>query len=145
MTTERRLSAIIKNWFITEPLLFSVVTTHNLVQNEGLSVPMRTGQHRIEFSQELTEGLSDEELTDFLKIETYRILLKHPYARQPHRVNATALMLASDVVISKYFTPPSGIETAGLLYLKSFIARELLNSTEDLSFEQWYKKLSKER
>ena len=142
-SAERRLSEIIKNWFITEPLLFSVVTTHNLVQNEGLSIPMRTGQHRIEFSEELTESLRDDELTDYLKIETYRILLKHPYARQPHRANTTAMLLASDIVISKYFTPPSGIETAGILYLKSFVAREFLNSTEDLNFEQWYKRILK--
>ena len=143
MNTERRLQNIIKNWFITEPLLFSVVTTHHVVLNEGLSVPMRTGRHYIECSQSLTEDLDDAELSDFLKIETYRILLKHPYARQPHKANPTALLLASDVVISKYFTPESGIETAGLLYLKSFVARDFLNSTEDLSFEQWYKRILK--
>ena len=143
MNTERRLSAIIKNWFITEPLLFSVVTTHNLILNDGLSVPMRTGQYRIEFSEALTEDLSDTELTDLLKIEAFRILLKHPYARQPYRANPIVMLLASDVIISKFFTPPSGIETAGMLYLKSFIARELLNSTEELTFEQWYKKLLK--
>ena len=142
-STERRLSAIIKNWFITEPLLFSVVTTHNLILNDSLSVPMRTGRRCIEFSQQLTQTLSDEELTDYLKIESFRILLKHPYARQPHKANPTVLLLASDVVISKYFTPASGIENAGLLYLKSFVARDFLNSTEDLSFEQWYKRILK--
>ena len=142
-STERRLSDIIKKWFITEPLLFSVVTTHNLILNNSLSVPMRTGRHCIEFSEELTYSLSEEELTDYLKIETYRILLKHPYARQPHKASPTVLMLASDVVISKFFTPSSGIETAGLLYLKSFVARDFLNSTEDLSFEQWYKRILK--
>ena len=143
MKSEQRLSAILKNWFITEPLLFSVVTTHQLVMNERLSVPMRTGRRCIEFSPSITDGLSDAQLTDFLKIEAYRILLKHPYARQPHKANPTALMLASDVVISKFFTPPSGIETAGLIFLKSFVARDFLKSTEDLTFEQWYKRLLK--
>ena len=143
MNTERRLSQIIKKWFITEPLLFSVVTTHNLVLNDELSIPMRTGRRCIEFSDSFGNELTDEQLTDYLKIEAYRILLKHPYARQPHNVNPTVLLLASDIVISKYFTPPSGIETAGLLYLKSFVAREFLNSTEDLTFEQWYKKILK--
>lgn len=140
MTSEKRLSAIIKNWFITEPLLFSVVTIHHLVMNDNLTVPMRTGRHCIEFSELLTGELSDAQLTDFLKIEAYRILLKHPYARQPYKANPTALQLASDVIISKYFTPPSGIETAGLIYLKS-IGLERYNA--DLSFEQWYKKLLK--
>ena len=143
MSTERRLSQIIKKWFITEPLLFSVVTTHNLVLNDELSIPMRTGRGCIEFSDYMGSQLTDEQLTDYLKIEAYRILLKHPYARQPHKVNPTVLLLASDIVISKYFIPPSGIETAGLLYLKSFVAREFLNSTEELSFEQWYKRILK--
>ena len=138
MTCENRLKAIIKNWFITEPLLFSVVTTHHLVLNEGLSVPMRSGRLCIEFSDLLTSELSDAQLTDFLKIEAYRILLKHPYARQPYKANPTALQLASDIIISKYFTPPSGIETAGLIYLKSI---GLTRYNEDLTFEQWYKKL----
>ena len=142
-SVERRLSQIIKKWFITEPLLFSVVTTHSLVLNDDLSIPMRTGRRCIEFSDSLGSQLTDDELTDFLKIEAYRILLKHPYARQPHKPNPTVMMLASDVVISKYFTPPSGIETAGLLYLKSFVAQEFLKSTEDLTFEQWYKRILK--
>lgn len=172
MTSENRLKAIIKNWFITEPLLFSVVTTHHLVLNDELTVPMRTGRQCIEFSEVLTNELSDAELTDFLKIEAYRILLKHPYARQPYKANRTALQLASDLIIEKYFTPPSGIETAGLVYLKSqawrfstldfplgkrwadteklrFYQRNLqldrktglLKTTDDLTFEQWYKRL----
>ena len=140
MTSEKRLSAIIKNWFITEPLLFSTVTTHHLVLNDELTVPMRTGRQCIEFSELLTGDLSDAQLTDYLKIEAYRILLKHPYARQPYKANPTALQLASDVIISKYFTPPSGIETAGVVYLKSI---GLMRYNEDLTFEQWYKKLLK--
>ena len=119
MTCEKRLKTIIKNWFISEPLLFSIITTHHLVMNDGLTVALRTGRMCIEFSNLLCSELSDTELTDFLKIETYRILLKHPYARQPYKANPTALQLASDVVIAKYFVPPSGIESAGIVYLKS--------------------------
>lgn len=172
MTCENRLKAIIKKWFITEPLLFSVVTTHHLVLNDGLTVPMRSGRQCIEFSGLLCGELSDAELTDFLKTEAYRILLKHPYARQPYKANPTALQLASDLIIAKYFTPLSGIESAGIIYLKSqawrfstldfplgrrwadteelrFFQRNLqidrntglLKSTDDLTFEQWYKRL----
>ena len=172
MTSENRLKAVIKNWFITEPLLFSVITTHHLVLNDSLTVPMRTGRHCIEFSELLTNELSESELTDYLKIEAYRILLKHPYARQPYKANPTALQLASDVILSKFFTPPSGIETAGVVYLKSqawrfstldfplgkrwadteelrFFQRNLqidrntglLKTIDDLTFEQWYKRL----
>lgn len=172
MTCEKRLNSIIQHWFINEPLLFSVVTTHHLVSNESLSVPMRTGHQCIEYSELLTKDLSENELTDFLKTEAYRILLKHPYARQPYKANPMALQLASDVILSKYFIPQSGIETAGIVYLKSqawrfstldyplgkrwadteelkFFQRNLqidratglLKTVDDLTFEQWYKKL----
>ena len=119
MTCEKRLNSIIKQWFISDPLLFSVITTHHFVLNDSLSVPMRSGHFCIEFSELLTKDLNDAELSDFLKIEAYRILLKHPYARQPYKSNPTAMQLASDVIISKYFTPQSRIETAGIVYLKS--------------------------
>jgi len=172
MTSEKRLNSIIKKWFISEPLLFSVVTTHKLLSNEALTVPMRSGHHCIEFSEDLTKELSDSQLSDYLKTEAYRILLKHPYARQPYKANPTALQLASDIIISKYFTPQSRIETAGIIYLKSqawrfntldyplgkkwagseelkFFQRNLqldretglLKTVDDLTFEQWYKRL----
>ena len=172
MTCENRLKAVIKKWFITEPLLFSVITSHHLVRNDNLTVPMRSGRLCIEFSELLTGELSDDQLTDYLTIEGYRILLKHPYARQPYKANPTALQLASDIIIAKYFTPPSGIETAGIVYLKSqawrfstldfplgkrwadteelrFYQRNLqidrasglLKTVDDLTFEEWYKRL----
>ena len=170
--TERRINKIIKDWFIKEPLLFSAVTTHHTVLNDSLSVPMRTGNLCIEYSNVLTENLSEDELSDLLKIEVYRILLKHPYTRQPHKANPTALLLASDIVISKYFVPLSKIETAGVVFLKSlawkfstldyplgkkwadteelkFFQRNLqidrvtglLKTIDDLTFEEWYKKI----
>ena len=117
--TEKRIQKIIKDWFISAYLLFSAVTTHHTVLNDSLSVPMRTGNLCIEYSNTLTENLSDDELSDLLKIEVYRILLKHPYTRQPHKANPTALLLASDIVISKFFIPASKIESAGVIFLKS--------------------------
>ncbi|MBP5520432.1 MAG: hypothetical protein J6X84_07635 [Treponema sp.] len=172
MSVEKKLNAIVKKWFISEPLLFSVITTHQFVLNNALTVPFRTGNHCVEFSELLTKNLTDLQLADFLKIESYRILLKHPYARQPYKANPAALMLASDVIISKYFTPQSEVETAGLVYLKSlawrfstldyplgkkwadteelkFFQRNLqidrssgnLKTVDDLTFEQWYKKI----
>ena len=115
--TEKRIQKIIKDWFITDSLLFSAVTTHHTVLNDSLSVPMRTGNLCIEYSNVPTENLSDDELSDLLKIEVYRILFKHPYTRQPHKANPTALLLASDIVISKFFIPSSKIESAGVIFL----------------------------
>ncbi len=170
--TEKRINKIIKDWFVTEALLFSAVTTHHTVLNGSLSVPLRTGNLCIEYSNTLTQNLSENELSDLLKIEVYRILLKHPYTRQPHKANPIALLLASDIVISKFFVPSSKIESAGLTFLKSlawkfstldyplgkkwadseelkFFQRNLqidratgqLKTVDDLTFEEWYKKI----
>lgn len=170
--TEKRINKIIKDWFVTEALLFSAVTTHHTVLNDSLSVPLRTGNLCIEYSNTLTQNLSEDELSDLLKIEVYRILLKHPYTRQPHKANPTALLLASDIVISKFFVPASKIESAGLTFLKSLAwkfstldyplgkkwadteelkffqrnlqidrATEQLKTVDDLTFEEWYKKI----
>lgn len=170
--TEKRINKIIKDWFVTEALLFSAVTTHHTVLNDSLSVPLRTGNLCIEYSNILTQNLSEAELSDLLKIEVYRILLKHPYTRQPHKANPTVLLLASDIVISKFFVPSSKIESAGLTFLKSlawkfstldyplgkkwadteelkFFQRNLqidratgqLKTVDDLTFEEWYKKI----
>ena len=104
MTCENRLKTIIKNWFISEPLLFSIITTHHLVMNDGLSVAMRTGRMCIEFSNLLCSELSDTELTDFLKIETYRILLKHPmpvsHTRQIQQHFSLQVMLLLQNILS---------------------------------------------
>lgn len=47
---ESKLKKIISSWFLKEPLLFATQSTHSLIQNPSLSVPMRTGKKRIEYS-----------------------------------------------------------------------------------------------
>ncbi len=129
---------------------------------------MRCGSMRIEFNPELLEKASDQILSEYLSVELYRILLQHPYKRQPHNAKKNILMLASDVVIGTKCRV--NLPLAGIEYLKAmahrfktlekplgekwagtdeerFFLRNLntnrhtgaFEPVDDLSFEDWYK------
>jgi len=146
---EKKLKDIVSSWFYKEPLLFSAVSTHRLVENRILSVPFRTGNFHIEFSPDFLSNLSQELLEEYFKIEVYRILLLHPYSRQPYKAKKLILHLASDLTIAALYRLPEGVVLPGVEYMKSrdsAYARALESPGkvfmyENLSFEEWYKKL----
>ncbi len=119
MDLSQRLKKISSDWFIKEPLLFSILCTHTLVPNENLTVPMRTGKLRIEYSPLLLTKSDDNQLEEILKIEIFRILLEHPYKRQPYNAKKGVLLLASDVTINQFYKTKSGFQTAGVEYCKN--------------------------
>ena len=170
MDFEKRIKKIINVWFYDEPVLFSAICTHAIVKNEGISVPFRSGAMRIEYSPEKLVSLSEEEVTEYLKIEVFRILLQHPYKRQVRNAHKNILRLASDLVINSLYKTSVPLE--GVEYLKSltrhfkedvnplgpelagcdeekFFMRNLnidhrtgrFYSTDKLSFEEWYRHL----
>lgn len=101
--SEANVSKILKDissqWFLEEPLLFSILCIHNLIPNDNMSIPFRSGQLRIEYAPKQLESFSKEKIASLLKIELYRILLQHPYSRQPLNCQAGILLIASDVTI----------------------------------------------
>ncbi|PID90643.1 MAG: hypothetical protein CSA97_01910 [Bacteroidetes bacterium] len=121
-------------WFLTEPLLFAVLCTHKLVENRKLSIPMRTGKLRVEYNPEILEQHSQEEVAEYLKIEMMRILLKHPYQRQPFQAIEEALGASSTVTIAEN-------HSGGIVPLPKASEFEL---PPDLSFEEYYKLLADE-
>lgn len=148
---EKKIKTIISSWFFTHPLLYSVYCTHSLVENNNLQIPMRSGKGRIEYSSQLLEKATDSILEKYLKVELYRIVLMHPYSRQPVNAMKNILLLASDVTIyqncKKEFFAQEKSQTAfclnGVEYLKSLAARfanaenplgEKWNGTEELQF-----------
>lgn len=170
MNIEKLIKNISSRWFYEEPLLFSVLCTHSVVQNDGMNVPMRTGQKRIEFCQPLLEKYDESQVEEYLKIEVLRILLQHPYARQPHNAKKRILLLASDVTLYQFYR--TKVPLAGVEYLKAqagkfkilnnvlpakwrdteeekFFLRNLqldpktgcLVTLDDLTFEKWYRKI----
>ena len=59
---EKLISEIKNDWFYSEPLLFSVACTHVAVENNALSVPMRSGRMRLEYSPLLLSKMIQEYL-----------------------------------------------------------------------------------
>ncbi|PIE84516.1 MAG: hypothetical protein CSA07_02050 [Bacteroidia bacterium] len=119
-------------WFLTEPLLFAVLCTHRLVENRRLAIPMRTGHLRVEYNPEVLARHSDEEVAEYLKIEMIRILLKHPYQRQPFQAVGEALGASSTVTIAENYE-------GGLVPLPR--AKDF-GLPPDLSFEEYYRLLA---
>lgn len=106
---ETRLRQVIEKWFITEPLLFSAFLTHKLVQNLHVET-IRTGQGHIEYDPAFVDALDDETLEEVVKLETVRIVLKHPYARRPPSGEIT--YLASNITLKEHLRTSLPLPTA---------------------------------
>lgn len=96
---DERIGEVAQCWFLVDPLLFSMYCTQVLTENRGMGVPLRVGNGRIEYNPALIDAMDDRELADRLKVEDLRILLKHPYQRQPFRARPEILTLASNMTI----------------------------------------------
>ena len=100
MTARERIQQEAEQWFLTEPVFFAVYCSHCLTMNANILCPLRTGKGRIEYNPTVIDALQDNQLKDLLKVEMIRILLQHPYARQPLGCKPMMLQTASDMVIS---------------------------------------------
>ena len=121
---------ISSRWFLTEPLLFSVYCTHQFVPNTKLKVPFRTGKMRIEYSEKILRELNEEMIEELLKIEVLRILLKHPYQRQPEFAKKKVLTQASNITINYVYEINSNA--------KSFLNGLEYKLPSGLCFEEYY-------
>ena len=130
MSVKDKISSIVDNWFLYEPLFFNVYCTHKLEENTQIKCPFRTGKRRIEYNPKLLENCSTDEIAQGLKNEVTRILLKHPYQRVPKNPNRTALTTASDVTIREHCYFDDKLHDASHYNLDS-----------GLSYEEYYKKL----
>jgi predicted metal-dependent peptidase len=130
MSVKEKISHVVDNWFLYEPLLFNVYCTHKLEENKEMKCPFRTGKRRIEYNPELLKNCDEEEIARGLKNEVTRILLKHPYQRVPQNPNRSALTTASDVTISEHCYNDPKLKDAAYY-----------NFEGGLSYEEYYRKL----
>ena len=103
MSALDRIRRIGERWFLTEPLLFAVYCSHDFVENGTIDVPMRTGNMKVEFAPKILDKVADDVLQEYLKIEMFRILLKHPYQRQPPFAAKALLTMASNITIADVY------------------------------------------
>ena len=111
MTVGERIKHLSQDWFLTEPLLFAVLCTHALKRNDNMGCDMRCGKGLIEYNPERLEHLDDNQLALRLKAEVVRIILKHPYQRQPYNPRRDLMRLSSDLTLSDNL---EGLDTIGL-------------------------------
>ena len=100
MTARERIQKEVEQWFLTEPVFFTAYCSHRLVMNANMLCPLRSGKGRIEYNPAIIEAMPDTILRDLMRVEIIRILLQHPYARQPMGCPSIVLQKASDMVIS---------------------------------------------
>lgn len=124
---EELLSQIAGDWFLTEPLMFSVWCTHTLEVNSKMCVPMRTGKMRIEYNPEILSSWTRSAIEERLRFEVIRILLGHPYQRQPYKAKKATLGVASDVTLT------SSYHGIGTIKLPADLQYE-----KGLCFEEYY-------
>ena len=116
---EEKIHKIVEDWFLMEPALFVIWCTHKLVKNEKLAVSMRSGRQMIEFNPEMMKDWNESEIAERLRFEVMRILLGHPYMRQPFKARKGILGLASDITLKSLYKDTSTLPIpSDLIYEK---------------------------
>ncbi len=93
-------------------------------------MPMRTGNMKVEFSPKILDRIADDVLAEYMKIEMFRILLKHPYQRQPSFAAKALLTMASNVTIADVYKVPPAV--------KKQMSGAELKLPGGLCFEEYY-------
>ena len=94
-----RISRILERWFISEPALFQVLCSHDIVENAGMPCAIRSGARRVEYNPDFVKEMGDDALDQALRTEAVRILLKHPYQRKPDACSQQAIAVGSNITI----------------------------------------------
>lgn len=107
---KKQLNEIAQNWFLRgDSALFYGFCSHSLKENAEQTVPLRSGQMRIEYNPNLLLNNTHAENTDLLKNEVIRILMKHPYHRRPDPFEPDLALLASNLAIGAENPIPYGL------------------------------------
>jgi len=131
-STDERIKQLSQEWFLTEPLLFAALCTHALRPNHDMRCDMRCGKGVIEYNPERLAHLDDDHLALRLKAEVVRIILKHPYQRQPYNPRRDVMHLSSDLTLCDNL---HGLDTVGLE------PPHLFALPHNQSYEQYYTQL----
>ena len=122
---QERYSHILEQWFIMEPPLFQVLCIHELVANDQMACPLRSGRKKLEYNPLIVNEMSDAALEEAMRAEAVRLLLKHPYERRPEGCSQKSMGLASNLVVGDNYTHPRfRIETPQDMGLKSGMSYE---------------------
>ena len=102
VVSERISKKIYDSWFLTEPALHGVLCVHELSENPRMPLAVRCGRGRIEYNPAIVKTLDDRDLDEVFRAEVIRIMLKHPYQRQPD-CPAAVRTIASNIVLTNNY------------------------------------------
>lgn len=125
------IQSVADKWFLSEPLLFAAYCGHTVTENRNMRCAMRSGQRHIEYNPDWLKGLKELEIMELLRREVIRIILKHPYDRQPVNPIPDLLYLASNLTIYMH----------GGTSIMPGIDISAIKRDKSLSFEEYYNAL----
>ena len=56
MNIRETIQSIAENWFLCEPVFFDVLYRHQIVANEKMECPIRSGKGRVEYNPSLLKN-----------------------------------------------------------------------------------------
>lgn len=135
------LQKISTEWFLFEPALFAAFFSHTLVANPKMQGLFRVGKMRVEYNPQILALQTEiKDIEPLLRYEMIRILLGHPYMRQPANAQAHLLTLASNYTIIDNLPQAAMFLSGADLTLKKGLSFEeyysLLNDDDQTSNEQ---------
>ena len=133
MSIRETIQSIAENWFLCEPVFFDVLYRHQIVANEKMECPIRSGKGRVEFNPLLLKDFHQKTIEKKLGIEMIRILLKHPYERQPDGCRPDEQIAGSDMVIAPSYK------------IADLIQPSMYNLPEGQNYEWYVKQLMQQR
>ena len=104
MSVEERISRIYDKWFLSEPPLHAIICCHDVRPNNTMSCMVRCGKGQIEYNALLLSKQNEQVIEELLRTEAIRLIMKHPYQRQPTNCPADILTTASNITISNSYT-----------------------------------------
>lgn len=128
---------LLEQWFLAEPLFFDVLCNHALEANEHMLPPLRVGNLKLEYNPMRLKGQPTERLVSLVKIQAVRILLKHPYQRQPLNARRDALLIASDITISEHYP----VKDKSMYTIDTWRVPKPLELPRKRDFEDYYAKV----
>lgn len=99
------IQKIAERWFLVEPALFAIYCVQQLEENTQMACLFRCGQGRVEYNPIWIsyERCTEEKIEELFRVEMIRLLLKHPYERQPEGCLPEALTLGSNFVLDQHY------------------------------------------
>ena len=95
---------LLQRWLIDEPALYRVLCTHEICENKRIKCDVRCGEGKIEYNPERILNKSYNKVNELFRAEAIRILLRHPYDRQPDCCNKKSSLVGSNLVLGDNYS-----------------------------------------